>query len=321
VDLRPGTKGFLYNAAKGGRNFISETVAELLYRSPAAERMFTAGGRVAHNLPLVKLFHRKTVEAFLEKLAAAGEQHRKVNLCGVKLTLDVSEFTTKDYYFSSVLYEPQTTRFFLGQLKGGELFVDIGANHGYYTLLAASCVGAHGKVFAFEPNPGVALQLNAHVALNGFDDRVDVLDLAVSDKSDDEADFFVSNCPDNSGLSSLVMYEHAQELGHLSPDNKIFVRTTTFDEWSEEAGLARVDLVKIDVEGAEELVLHGMSKTLATRPPRKIICETKCDSPAHAILISHGYTATPLEVNEGSWGNILYTHEGKSLAARNPDGL
>ena len=311
--VQSGTGGSVYIGLKRARDLVSGLVASLLYRYAFAEHMFTASGSVAHRLPLIKSLHRKTTDVFLERLIANGEQHRRVTFFNVELTVDVSEFTTKDYYFSSELYEPQTTQFFLSQLREGELFVDIGANHGYYTLLAASRVGTRGKVFAFEPNPKVASQLNNHVALNRFGDRVCIYDFALSDKSDGEVDFFVSNCPGNSGLSSLVLYEHAMEWGHLSSDNKILVRTKTFDEWRDEANLGRVDLVKIDVEGAEEQVLHGMSKTLTNASPRKIICETKRDSPAHAILLSHGYSATPLEVNEGSWGNILYTHRDSSL--------
>ena len=97
--------------------------------------------------------------------------------------------------------------------------------------------------------------------------------------------------------------------GGLSLDEKILVRTESFDEWACTRRLQRIDLMKIDVEGTEEQVLLGMRRTLELVPPREIICETQWDSPAHRLLLHHGYLAMRLEPNlNGSTGNILYVY-------------
>lgn len=274
------------------------------------EASFAWTGKFAYRLPLVRLLYRRTRDTLVEKMVADGTPYRNLAFGDLRVTLDVSEFTSKDYYFSSVLYEPHTTRFLLSHLREGDVFVDIGANHGYYTLIAAHRVGDAGRVFAFEPNPQVLAQLEKHVLLNDVERRVEISSLALSDRSQNEAEFFVSSCATNSGLSSLVLSESALTRGELSSHNKIVVETRTFDDWVKTKRPARLDLMKIDVEGAEEKVLRGMLTTLASTPPARIICETTWDSPAHLLLQSHGYSAVPIE--NGSWGNILYTHESPS---------
>jgi methyltransferase, FkbM family len=294
---------------KGIRDVTADGLASLFFRWPSLEPLLTRTGRLAYQTPLLNLIYRRTRDTLVEKLVARGLQYRRIAFGELQIVMDISEFTTKDYYFSSLLYEPETTRFFLSQLREGEVFIDIGANHGYYTLMAAHLVGDVGKVFAFEPNPQVLAQLKKHISLNEVGHRVMINSLALSDTSRNEVEFFVSNCATNSGLSSLALTESAINRGELSSHNKIMISTSTFDEWLETEKPVRLDLVKIDVEGAEEKVLRGMSKTLATTPPKRIICETTWDSPAHLLLQSYGYSAIPIE--NGSWGNILYTYESK----------
>jgi hypothetical protein len=71
-------------------------------------------------------------------------------------------------------------------------------------------------------------------------------------------------------------------------------------------GLSHIDILKIDVEGAEELVLSGMQDAFATAPPRYIICETNLKGPVTDRLTRYGYVASSLDTENG-WGNILYS--------------
>ena len=106
---------------------------------------------------------------------------RRVPIGSLSPVFDVSSFTVKGRYFAGVPYEPGATNAVL-TLGEGDVFVDIGANSGYFSVLAALRVGARGRVFAFEPNPAVRRQLERHIGLNAIADRVTISALALSDE-------------------------------------------------------------------------------------------------------------------------------------------
>ena len=189
-------------------------------------------------------------------------------------------------------------------LAAGATVVDVGANSGYHTILAASVVGERGHVFAFEPNPSVAEELRAHVRQNGFDRRVTTVDVALADKAARAVDFYASSSDFNTGMSSLIP---TWERGVSTEGRRMTVDTETFDAWRRGQGLHVIDLVEIDAEGAEDRVIRGMRETLAQAPPAHIIIETAEASEAYHTLGSVGYEATILErVSELS--NVLFTY-------------
>jgi FkbM family methyltransferase len=221
------------------------------------------------------------------------------------MIVDVTEFTTADLYFGSRAYEPATTEYLLRRLPPGGVFVDIGANHGYFTVLAAARVGDRGRVIAFEPNPAVFEQLVAHVELNRFAERTVLLQQALSNRPDDRATLFVSQCPTNSGLSTLIPEAARVVTGAISPQHTVEVRTETFDRWFEASGLDRVDVVKIDTEGYEDHVIDGMAASLHSHRVGTIICETHCETDGHRTLCAAGYVPHLLEA-AGPVANIAY---------------
>jgi FkbM family methyltransferase len=228
---------------------------------------------------------------------------------GTSITLDATEFTTLELHFGGLVYEVATTRYLTGHLAPGNVFVDIGANTGYFAMLAGALVGATGRVMAFEPNPAVFAQLQKHVALNGFESRVTVSQVALSDAADPSARFFVSQDLTNSGLSSLTPPAEMLAGGELSEAHTIPVRVDTFDNWFASSGLDHIDLIKIDVEGAEARVVAGMTRSLASGAIAAIICETVSGSPAHQALVAAGYKTDVLE-SVGPLVNVLYSRSG-----------
>jgi len=294
---------------KAVRNVVGDSLARLVFHVPQIEQPLLSAGKAVHKIPWLGTLYRRTVDTYIDMIKANGTQFRQISLAGLEMRFDISDFTAGGYYFKAVLYEPQTTRIILTDLREGATFVDIGANVGYYTVIAALLVGSAGKVCAFEPNPEVLRKLKRHIAMNALEERVVVSDVALSDEAQENVAFFVSNCSTNSGCSSLTPSQFALSHGWLSYDHRIMVRTETFDQWAANNRLDRViDLIKIDVEGAEEKVLRGMINTLATAPPRRIICETKWNSPAHILLLNNGYNAAPLDFAGVGYDNILYTH-------------
>jgi FkbM family methyltransferase len=286
--------------------------AEIVMRTPL-ERQFVEIGRAAWPRPFIGRFYRSTAVRLAEGFRRRGSHFRQVSVEGVPLVLDVTEFTTNPLYFGGVPWEQQTAACLVSRLGEGAVFVDIGANHGYFTVLAAARVGSTGRVVAFEPNPVVFDQLRTHVRLNGFGARVTAVQAALADEDRDSAPLFVSTDPGNTGLSSLVATPTYVGNGWLSHDRTVSVRIDTFDGWFRSSALPRIDLVKIDVEGVEERVVAGMAATLASGKVSAMICETVWGGPTHSRLCAAGFVPTRLE-DFGHLSNILYVPEARATS-------
>ncbi len=180
----------------------------------------------------------------------------------------VSERIFVDRYF-----EAPECRFVQSYLRPGMTVLDVGANIGQYTLIAAERVGPTGHVHSFEPNPSVYEQLDRNVALNGFQDRCTLNDLAVTDRAG--AATLSLHAPGENVFSSLGAHQRVDQVGQQA------VRTITLDEYVENlAGTPVVDFIKMDIEGAELPALQG-ARRLLSRP----------DAPALIVEISDTNTA------------------------------
>jgi FkbM family methyltransferase len=153
--------------------------------------------------------------------------------------------------------EPRTLRLFKSLLRPGMVVADIGAHIGEYALVASRAVGESGRVFAFEPGEGVYPFLVENIASNGGA-NVTPFPLAVSD-SEGELRFNLGVDP---GHSRLVVGEYGA--AGLASKGMVPVRTTTLERFEEQHGVA-INLIKIDVEGAELDVLLG-AHGLLSRP-------------------------------------------------------
>lgn len=152
--------------------------------------------------------------------------------------------------------EPTVARFLMDFLKPGMTFVDVGAHLGELSLIAAQAVGLDGWVYAFEPHPTMAEVLTRNVARNGFV-HVTVYRSAVGER-DGTATLAVFPEPSLSRLAAR---------SGPTPDGAAVVTVPCgrLDTWAASVG-RRIDLVKVDVEGAELLVLQGAARLLG-RPP------------------------------------------------------
>ncbi len=165
-------------------------------------------------------------------------------------------------------------------LKTGDTFFDIGANVGFYTLLASRRVGVSGTVVAFEPAGTNFSFLTQHVGMNSLK-NARLLNYAVSDE--DGHAFFESG-PNRA-------------MGHISPNGSVRVRTVRLDTAMEQEQLPPPNCIKIDVEGAEVSVLRGAANTL--RRYRPLIFLATHSPEVHreslAVLASFGYHCAPLD--------------------------
>lgn len=157
-------------------------------------------------------------------------------------------------------YEGEVRQQIREVLKPGMTIVDVGANIGLYTVWAARCIGDSGRVYAFEAAPSTSDVLRKNIAANGCK-NVTVVTRAVMDKKGTTA-FFIE---DSSGTSGV--FPSGREKSCVE------VEAVSLDEYFQEQGWPDVHVIKIDVEGAEKLVLDGMRELCRRSPGLKLIVE------------------------------------------------
>jgi len=138
-------------------------------------------------------------------------------------------------------YELDRQKLFKKAVKEGDIIFDIGAQAGFYSLLAAELAGEKGKIFSFEPFPENVAYLKKNIGLNGYE-NIFVVEAAVSDKS------------------GVVYFERGESnfTGKIGGSG-LKIKSVSLDDLIEKGDLPEPDVLKIDVEGAELAVLKGAS--------------------------------------------------------------
>lgn len=290
------------------RNGIADSIACVVDRIPGLLPFFITIGKWTLFLPLVRTIYLRAVRTLCERWHLKNKQFRSVVVGPHSFVYDVSDFTIASLFFYGLTFEPETVQFLSKTLKVGNTVVDIGANRGYISILAAQSVKPAGRIYSFEPNPKIFEGLKEHIRLNHLEHCVELSSLAMSNGESDNAVFYVSNLAENSGLSSLKPDANLLRENHLNVENTIRIRTTTFDHWIEQQGITKpIDLVKIDVEGAEQMVLDGAIDTLKFNPPTYWIVETAPKNPLVEWMKQFGYSVSILDETP-NLVNALFTH-------------
>lgn len=156
------------------------------------------------------------------------------------------------------MFEPLQTKLFLKSVKPGDTVLDVGANVGYYTVLASKTVGPKGRVFAFEPDPRNLTLLRKNAVLNKCRNVV-----------------IVNKAVDSTKGRSSFLQDHANPGESRLVNNKgtIRVSTTSLDAFVKNAHVRRVDVVKMDIEGAEVAAIVGAKKTFSPRKGTTLFIE------------------------------------------------
>lgn len=185
-------------------------------------------------------------------------------LGGYTFICDLRDSIAREVCFMG-FYEPQETNLLRWLLKPEMTFVDVGANWGYFSLLAAHLVGAQGCVVSLEPDPRLFPLLESNLQSNQLS-HVIPLQVAAADKTATLLMEGFAVEEGNWGLSRLTLDVPATSAAFS-------VSARLLDELLDERGVDEVDLVKIDVEGAEDLVLAGMAAGLVQRRYKRILLE------------------------------------------------
>jgi FkbM family methyltransferase len=174
----------------------------------------------------------------------------------LKIKVDLEEWIQQHIYFLGAWDEPGS-KFLKNYLKAGDIFMDIGANIGCYTMIASKIVGSEGEIHAFEPVSKVFDKLLFNIQLNNLS-NISTNRKAVYETSG-TLEFFVSS-RENEGMSSI--FRHDTESGEIEK-----VKAISIDEYVEKMNIQRIDMMKIDIEGAEIFALKGMKNTIKRFKP------------------------------------------------------
>jgi FkbM family methyltransferase len=178
-----------------------------------------------------------------------------LTIFGSTLQVDASDIVGKHIYYFGI-WEPNLTHWIQRRLSPGDLFIDVGANIGYYSLLASKLVGNSGKVVSVEALPQIFSRLESNLRQNDSS-NVRAVNVAAWDKTEKVKIFTRQEGP--SGSTTLIS-DWANQW-HLQQQIEIDAKPLSVILTQEEIKTAR--LIKIDVEGAEWHVISEMKSWLA----------------------------------------------------------
>jgi FkbM family methyltransferase len=226
--------------------------------------------------------------------------------------------------FSGGCFEPNEFAFLDRMLKPGMVFIDGGANEGVYTVFAAARLGPTGRVIAVEPSPRELARLRRNLALNKMR-RVTVVDAALADRPGSVL-LLVAETK-HGGQNTLGAFAYH---GVASVETRE-VQAITLDELAAEHGLTQLDVLKLDVEGAELRALQGGAGVLAAFRPLIMIevlepalnhqgCTSDAllhwlDDAGYVLLIFRDTAGapTPLRPGERLSDNVVAVHRARDF--------
>ena len=292
------------SALRSVRSRLARTAGAALAAVPALEPIFIRAGRaMTARSQLLGTLYWAAHEDLVGRLRKSGSCFRQLRVQGIDLALDVTDHTACLLYFHGQEYEPEVAGAIIERLRPGDAFVDVGANVGFFSLLAARLVGPSGVVIAIEPDPTVRPRLEALLAANGVADRIHVETAAAGARSG----VAVLHMTEDSVLSTLTP-DLAPLRGSFAYDRTVNVRVVSLDDCLARRPDARrrLRVVKIDVEGSEADVLRGAQAVLTTPPRPTVICETTTDSSADRLLHDLGYRPVTRAVARGHVNTMVY---------------
>lgn len=189
-----------------------------------------------------------------------GEGEREAQVFGYRVKLDLQDFIQRSIYLHT--FEPVESSLASNYLKKGMSFIDVGANVGYYSLMAASIVGSTGRVIAFEPSQYAFRRLLGTVDENRIK-QIIVNPFALSDSAG-KNNLYIQDSRLGNHSPSMVPDDHGQPASVL---------TERLDVYLDEHEIRNIDLMKIDVEGFEPNVIRGAGRYCREGKIGAILCE------------------------------------------------
>lgn len=204
----------------------------------------------------MRRFFRKPIDQKISAITGRIWNRRKRTSSTIKLSFGALWIARDDHIGRPIAagkFEGAEYTFVDRFLRPGMTVLDVGAHHGFYTLLSSTRVGSTGRVFSFEPSERERKSLQDHVSLNRCG-NVNIQGMAVGNENK-EVDLYLVN-GDETGCNSL---RPPVGVGGTSVAR---TQVTRLDDWITAQGIERVDFIKLDVEGGEREALQGAEELI-----------------------------------------------------------
>jgi FkbM family methyltransferase len=238
---------------------------------------------------------------------------------GAKLLVDTRDTLLTPWLLLDGLWETTVTGWLQRTLQPGQVFVDVGANIGYFTVLGGQLVGPRGHVVALEAHPHLADLLRRNVVMNGMQGYVATWQKAAWSEPTNLKFHLRARYSANSSAGSAGL----EQLKYLHDEEEVVeVEAVRLDDLL--ATITRIDVIKVDVEGAEVRAISGLERTLQANPGVRVMFEWSPpqvelvgDAPSTLLdlLSSHGFAFYLIEEDlvavdrprllELSYGNVV----------------
>lgn len=206
-----------------------------------------------------------------------------------KLKTNQTNYMSKLIFWEGGLTQFEYTDIFIRLIRKVDTFFDVGANIGFYSLVAAA-ENKNCRVVGFEPATGPLFYFRENVNINGFQ-HIKIEPIALSNQNGEIEFFEIRNRKYKYLRHNLAGESNTKQMADNCFSVSVKVKTTTLDEYVKSNDIKKIDLIKMDTEGTENLILESSDFVLKEMKP-VIICETLfnvIEPELESILKKYGY--------------------------------
>lgn len=236
---------------------------------------------VNKELSALKGYVEHTQERMAKKLINSGsvqtgpdEVLAKV-FSGLKIYLNPTDMAVAAHIAIDGVWENNISRAWTNVINADDTIFDIGANFGYFGLLAGQFTDKkNAKIVFFEANPAITPYINKSLSVNWLNEQSTVENLAVSDKSGTVELTLLDNYTGSSSIESLDhLSSYAENKMQISVKKTVKVKSVSIDSYCSNKKIGSVNLIKMDIEGHEETAYRGMKRIIQKSPSVSMFIE------------------------------------------------
>lgn len=180
---------------------------------------------------------------------------------GQKMYVDARDISVTPHLLVDGTWEPEITKVFREYVTNESVVFDVGANLGFFGIIAGASNPA--GIHFFEPNPELTPLIGSSIAINGLSAKARINTVAIGDKKEELKLHLVGDYIGSSSLLDVPTVQAVTIAGQdIDIDRSFTVPVITLDQYCKDNAVKKVDLIKIDVEGFEPQVYKGMAKTI-----------------------------------------------------------